>query len=74
MIQLLSRFFVGNQYRTNVGYPKRQKTEASCKINNYFSDLIIILQQLEYKYCSYFADTCLFVNSFINRTQLLPGC
>jgi hypothetical protein len=29
MVQVLFRFFVGNQY----------KTEASCKINNYFSDL-----------------------------------
>jgi hypothetical protein len=48
MVQLLSRFFVGNQYRTNF------KNEASPKINNYFSDLIIKLQQLEYKYCSYF--------------------
>jgi hypothetical protein len=38
--------------------------------------LIIKLQQLEKKYCRFFliADTCLFVNSSINRTQLLPGC
>jgi hypothetical protein len=49
MVQLLVlyRFYVGNE-----NIEQMSKTEASCKINYYFSDLIIKLQQLEKKYCS----------------------
>ena len=42
MVQLLYRFFVGNE-----NIEQTSKSEASFKINYYFSDLIIKLQQLE---------------------------
>jgi len=47
------RLYVGNE---NIA--QTSKTEGVCKINYYFSDLIIKLQQLEYKYCSYLFLNC----------------
>jgi len=36
MVELLCRLYVGNE-----NLEQRSKTEASCKINYYFSDLIL---------------------------------
>jgi len=73
MVQLLYIVVtVGNE-----NLEQRSKTEASCKINYYFSDLIIKLQNWNKNTDINFffnSDTCLFVNSSINGSQMLPGC
>jgi hypothetical protein len=71
MVQLLYRFYVGSE---NIAQTSR--TEASCKINNYISDLIIKLQKLKNTEVNFilFADvSACKLNSSINRSLLQPG-